>query len=242
MSKDSWKQISIFKVRNFKFPYLYRFPGQEKDEAILYATREAKITLYLRWIILGLADVFLIGVVWYAGNLTSHWWPMNITWILSLTTFVLIGGGLLTAYIFYIGWQKTIGIVTNFRLIKIVQFGLWHDTTQTMFLSEVTDTAADRKGMLRRIMGLSTFTAWSGAGSAILAAVRADEDRFNLDRKFFYLRNISNARDLEHYVQKVIKLSSEKSIAELSKLRPFASKAKTGQRDKLEKEYPEYWY
>ena len=139
MSQDFWQRPLVSKVKEFTFPYLYRFPGQEKDEAILFVTREAKITLYLRWLLLALVDIFLIVVVWYVGNLINSWWPSDIMSLaLGITILVLIGGGLLTAYIFYLGWLKTIGIVTNFRLIKTVQFGLWHQTTQTLFSIPMT--------------------------------------------------------------------------------------------------------
>ena len=40
--------VSIFAVKEFQFPYNYKFPGQASDEEILFAVRENKIMQMMR--------------------------------------------------------------------------------------------------------------------------------------------------------------------------------------------------
>ena len=233
---------SVLDARTFVYPYLYKFPGQESDEVILYVTREATSLLYWRYAWLTLSLLVILGLIWFfAGWLGASWqasFPLLLVAI--LTAICLIFGGILWYY-FHLTWRKTVGIVTNYRLVKIVQYGLFNHASQTLPLSEIVDTAVSNRRFWERLLGVATLTARSSAASSGLATSDAMQQRVRINRKYFYWENISYAQDLENYIHKLLKLRQEKTLVELATFRPFAGPVKAGQRDKLKRDFPQYW-
>ena len=241
---DVWSRPLVFGVSDLRFPYLYRFPGQEKNEQILYVTREAKILLWLRCLAVLLIVILIAVISWVLGR-----WLVGEGWLTS-EVWSMINGGLCTAAVlvaiicwWWMGkkWRQTVGILTTYRLVKLVQTSPFNKQTQTLGLKEVVDTSSSSKGFKARLLGYSTLTARSSATSSGVATDDAGKGEIRVNKKYFYLENIANAGDLEHYLQKVIKLVSEKSSEEMKTFRPFAPNVKAGKRDWLKSEFPEYW-
>ena len=122
---------NVFKVDELKFPYLYKFPGQNSDEVILFVTREHKIMLYIRLAVIFLIAIILV-IVGYAvtGALDSFIESASIAGINMFITAI-------AAFVIFIGswwvknqWKKSLAFVTNKRLTKIIYtpvfYRLWY--------------------------------------------------------------------------------------------------------------------
>ena len=244
MSQDSWKQSSVFEVKDLQFPYLYRFPGQEKSEHILFVTREVRKLLVIRLICIFALATIIIAILALVGKLiTDLGWVASSNWSLIMALAVLIIlliTGVSWKWMIY-KWQRTVGILTTYRLVKIVQVAPWLSQAQTLPLKEIVDTSASVKNWWGAILGFSTFTARSSAASSGVATTDAEEGQMRINRKYFYLENIFNAQDLEHYVNKLLHVNMVNSPEKMATFRPFIPGLKGTKREKFMEEYPEYW-
>jgi len=120
-------------------------------------------------------------------------------------------------------FRKSIFIITTRRLTKIIYTTPFTWYQFSLGLDEIEDTGSYGSSYLEALFGLGYFVARSGA-----AAI-----------KNFKIVNISYARDLHNYVNKL--LYAFKHHPELiNEFRPFIPDLKPGEREELFKKYPEY--
>ena len=240
---DTQVRPALLAQKHFEFPYLYKFPGQESSEVILYATREAESLLWLRYLWLGIAAVVALAVIWLPLWLLADdlwlgfdWTP--VAWFLTVVAALCLAG---LWYYINITWTRTVGILTNYRLVKIVQYGLFNHATQTLPLDEIVDTSVGNKKLWEKLLDVATFTARSSAASSGLATDDASEGRFRINKKYFYWENIKYGEDFENYLHKVLKELKSKSMDDLHNFRPFIGELKAERREAFMQNYPQYW-
>ena len=236
------EQPKLLKQRHFAFPYLYKFPGQESSEVILYATREAESLLWWRYVMLALAGLVVLSMVWlpeFVGAESFMGFDLKpLALVLSLVTLLCLAG---IWWFITVTWFKTVGILTNYRLVKIVQYGLFNHAVQTLPLDEIVDTSVSNKKLWERILGVATFTARSSAASSGLATDDASEGRFRINKKYFVWENIRYGEDFNNYLHKVRLQLKSHSMDELRDFRPFIGELKGGSRSDFMKNFPQYW-
>jgi len=234
---------ALFAQKQFLFPYQYKFPGQDSREVILYATRESKKLLFIRYAWLLLAGIFVICMIWWLclvmiPDLLPALPGQTLAVIFSVVILACLS---LIWYYLTHTWTKTVGILTNYRLVKIVQYGLFNHATQTLPLDEVVDTSVGNKKFWERLLGVSTFTARSSAASSGLATDDASEGKFRINKKYFYWENIEYGEDFENYLHKILKLKRENPTIDLTAFRPFIGQLKGEQRERFMRQFPDYW-
>lgn len=228
----------IFAADEFEFPYTqYRFPGQATDEKILFVTRENKVMLWTRRLMVLLIGAAIFGAGAWLANLLKQFLNFSLPPVIVPLTFgasatvILIGWWWVTNL-----WKKSLAFVTTKRLAKIIYTTPFTKHTLSLPLEMIVDTGAYTKGFLPAILKLATFTARSSAASSGVAT--DDIDRIN--KKYFYLENIGCAEDLQHYVNKLLNIfRTEKN--KLENFRPFIPHLKAGERDKFMEQHPQYW-
>lgn len=229
---------SIFSLPTFKFPYEYKFPGQASDEKILFLTRENKLAVLAKKIFVSVAGLALLvaGIIlkYFINNFFGFTVGLIFEAILLLiiAVFVLVGWWWVNTL-----WKKSIAIVTTKRLIKFVYTTPASRHSLTLPLDMIVDTGAYTKGFLQTFLKLETFTARSSASSSGVAT----DDPTRTNKKYFYIKNIKYAEDLQHYVSKL--LSNAKDHKEqLATYRPFIPHLKGERRAEFIKEnYPHFW-
>lgn len=229
---------SIFSQPNFNFPYnQHRFPGQATNEIILFITRENKIMLqWRRILIVGMGLILFLSGLWIADLITT-------TFGLAFPSIIIIISLIIALLVVTIGWwwastlwQKSLGIITTTRLIKFIYTTPFNRHNLSLPLEMIIDTGSYTKGFIQALFKLATFTARSSASSSGVAT--NDTDRIN--KKYFYLENIAIAEDLQHYISKLLNAFRQHQ-AELNNFRPFIPHLKAGQRDDFMQQYPQYW-
>lgn len=230
-------QQSIFSVEDLQFPYLYKFPGQNSDEVILYVTREHKVMLYIKWAVILLISLILI-IVGYTitGAIKSvvGSFPMasvNV-FITGISAAVLLIGSWWVSTL----WKKSLAFVTNKRLTKIIYTTPFNRHTLSLPLEMIVDTGSYDKGFVQALLKLGTFTARSSASSSGVAT----DDTSRINKKYFYIENVAMVEDLQHYVAKVLS-AFRKNPESLSTFRPFLPYLKGENRKKFMEQYPQYW-
>lgn len=229
---------NIHTLRNFTFPYdSHRFAGQATDERILYITREHPLFLYGRLLavtgvtaaVLG-AGLLLMSVV---AQMLSGWSAAAI-----LPVALLLAGGFLAigTWWAYSLWQKSLAILTNKRLLKIIYTTPFNRYNQSLPLEMIVDTSCNNQGFFEGVaaslLQIGTLTARSSASSSGVAT----ENTERVNKKYFYLENIKYCEDLQQYLNKVISLLRQ-SPAQLDTFRPFIPHLKGGAREQFLKEY-----
>lgn len=240
---DKDHRPSIFHVQDFTFPYLYKFPGQDKNEQILYATREDKKMLWLR-----IAGIVAVGSVVILLLLALANYGLNyiqggvvIASIISMLSLAVLAIMILSVIWVMTTWKKTIGLITTYRLIKMVQITPWTQRLQTLSLKEIVDTSSETRHLLDAILGLSTLTARSSATSSGIATNDLESGGPRINKKYFYFENIRAAQDLEHYLNKLLHALPETSSEKMMTFRPFLPDLKGDIRREFMKNYPDYW-
>ena len=231
----------LLKQTDFVFPYLYKFPGQESREVILYATREAKSLLYIRLFLTAASVIFVLGMIgWIVPMAARQFGFESATVMIVLAGVTLILGGLIWYYL-VTTWRKTVGVLTNYRLVKIVQYGLFNHAAQTLPLDEIVDTSVSSKKLWERMLGVANFTARSAASSSGLATDDAQEGNIRINKKYFYWEHICFAEDFENYLHKILKELKTNSVEDLVNVRPFIGGLKGERRAEFMQQWPQYW-
>jgi hypothetical protein len=227
---------SVFSTDRFEFPYRYKFPGQASDEVILFIARENESMFWWRRAqVLGIAIMMVIAAGIASWLIEDIYAPMaTAAW--TLFTF---GGFLVLA----IGWwwvsdlwKKSIFVLTTKRLAKFIYTTPFNRHTLSLPLEMIVDTGSYTKGYLQAIFRLGTFTARSSASSSGVAT----DEVGRVNKKYFYLENISMAEDLQHYVSKVLRAARQQPDR-LDTFRPFIPHLKGERRKEFMAEFPEYW-
>ncbi len=228
---------NISKIEDFEFPYLYKFPGQATDEQILYVTREHKIMLQFRRFFVIVIALILVVIGYSITGFLSTLIPnfpagsvnLFVTAIAALE--MSIGWWWVSAL-----WKKSIAFVTTKRLKKIVYTTPFNKHSLSLPLEMIVDTGSYDKGFIQAFLKLGTFTARSSASSSGAAT----EDNSRINKKYFYIENVSMVEDLQHYVSKLLS-AFRKDQDRLITFRPFIPKLKGEARQRFMEQYPEYW-
>ena len=210
-------------VKQFAFPYTeLRFPGENSGERILFITRESPIIHNLRLLIF--SAVLLVGFIlgYYLVGFGEQF--LQEASLLKLP--LVIGVSLI--FILGMWWmaqtfRKSIFIITTRRLTKIIYTTPFTWYQFSLGLDEIEDTGSYGSSYLEALFGLGYFVARSGA-----AAI-----------KNFKIVNISYARDLHNYVNKLL-YAFKHHPEHINEFRPFIPDLKPGEREELFKKYPEY--
>ncbi len=215
----------IFTENDFQFPYTtIRFPGQASDERMLYAGREASIMLYIRLTFVVVATLVLTGVSLGLLGVFGGFIGLAVGFLFPIALlFGIVFGGVGLWWVSTI-WKKSIFIITNRRLTKFIYVTPWNRYNLSVTLDMVEDTGAYSRGYFQALFHIGTLTARSAAG--------------NREEKYFFVNNVERAEDLANYINKVL-FTFKHDIAKLTTFRPFIS-AKSGQRDNLIKDHPEF--
>ncbi len=232
---------SIFDLDHFAFPYLYRFPGQATDERILFVTRESETIHIIRqvMVLVAAAAIFVAGYL-LAGFVSELFGDrvsggvisaIEVASAVTAVLFALVGVWWTTAL-----WKRSIALITNKRLTKFIYTTPWNRHNLSLPLDMVVDTGAYSKGFLQAIFKLGTFTARSSASSSGLAT----DDPSRINKKYFYIENVTNAEDIHHYLHKVLFVFRQ-DWQKLENFRPFIPDLKAGHREEFMKQFPEYW-
>ncbi len=229
---------SIFNLELFEFPYDYKFPGQASDEKILYLTRENRFVLVVQQLFILVAAVALLvaGVmlrVFVFQSFSISISPLfEVTMLGLIALFVLIGWWWVNTT-----WKKSIALVTTRRLIKFIYTTPASRYSLSLPLATVVDTGAYTKGFLQSFLKLGTFTARSSASSSGVATDNPDR----INKKYFYIKNVKKAEDLQHYVSKLLGVFQTKPD-EMARFRPFIPDLKGEERANFIKQnFPDFW-
>jgi hypothetical protein len=233
----------IFSQAQFKFPYRYKFPGQNTDEYILFVTRENSSMLWLRraGVIITAGTLLIVG--WVLGSLISRMGGVGPGAVFQVASTALAALTLVVGYWWVsILWRKSIAIVTTKRLTKFIYTTPVNRHNLSLPLDMIVDTGAYSKGFFQALLRLGTFTARSAAAGTGYATddERDQHGRLRINKKYFYIENIHAAEDLQHYVSKVLEAHRHK-YQDLPSFRPFIPKLKGESRKEYMKQFPEYW-
>lgn len=225
---------SIFQAKKFVFPYdSHRFPGQATDERILYVTREHPLFLFSKMFFVLLIAV-AISLAFYVFSLAfrSIFTTSSMVFLFPLVLIVVGSFAVIGFWWVYSLWQKSLAILTNKRLTKIVYTTPFNRYNQSLPLEMVVDTSCNNQGFFegvaQSLLHVGTLTARSSASSSGVAT--DDTDRVN--KKYFYLENIKYCEDLQQYLNKILSLFN-RSPELLTDFRPFIPYLKGEAREKF---------
>ena len=224
----------IFQAKEFVFPYdSHRFPGQATDEKILYITREHELFLFSRMfsVILIAAAIFLTSYV-FSLAFKSIFSFSSFAFLLPLTLILAGGFTIIGFWWVYSLWVKSLAILTNKRLTKIVYTTPFNRYNQSLPLEMIVDTSCNNQGFFEGVahsmLQVGTLTARSSAASSGVST--EDTDRVN--KKYFYLENIKYCEDLQQYLNKILSVLSH-NPEQLENFRPFIPHLKGESREKF---------
>jgi hypothetical protein len=218
--------MDIFKASNFAFPYRdLKFPGQHSEEKILFACREGKIMVYLRWAVVLMGTLVLLVMRQVGHGIIKAGVPqISPAYDLFTTTAILLFmfTGL---YWVHVLWRKSVFIITTRRLTKFIHTTPWNRYQLSLGLDKIVDTGSYQKGLIQAIFRLGYFVARSSAGNI----------------KNFKILNISYAEDLQNYVNKLL-FTFNKEAQKLDTFRPFVPHLKGEARKQYVRSItPEYY-
>lgn len=227
----------IFQVKEFVFPYnTHRFPGQATDEKILYITREHKLFLFIRMFFVILMAI-AISLAFYVFSLAfkSIFTTSEVSFLFPLILIVVGSFSVIGFWWVYSLWQKSLAILTNKRLTKIVYTTPFNRYNQSLPLEMIVDTSCNNQGFFagiaHSILQIGTLTARSSASSSGVAT----EDISRVNKKYFYLENIKYCEDFQQYLNKILSLFN-RSVESLVDFRPFIPYLKGEAREKFIRE------
>lgn len=229
-------QIHDLKV--FQFPYdSHRFAGQASDERILYITREHPLFLAAKMFSLALIAAAIFFAAWlFSLAFQNIFATSSLAAVIPITIVLVILFTAIGWWWVYSLWRKSLAILTNKRLLKIIYTTPFNRYNQSLPLNMIVDTSCNNQGFLEGIahstLQIGTLTARSSAASSGVAT--DDTDRVN--KKYFYLENIKYCEDLQQYLNKVLSLVGHSPL-ELNTFRPFIPHLKGKAREKFISEY-----
>lgn len=191
-----------------------------------------------RWGVLmaGLA-VLLTGML--LGTLLATEVSEQAGVIVQLLTLAVTGGfGVIGWWWVTLLWQKSLVVVTTQRLTKFVYTTPVNRHVLSLPLEMIVDTGSYTKGFLQALFKLGTFTARSSAASSGVAT--DDERGERINKKYFYIENVSVAEDLQQYINKVL-YAFRHYPDQINSFRPFLPHLKGEARKKFMEGFPEYW-
>ncbi len=208
----------------FCFPYdNFSFPGQHSEEKILFVTRESPKMLYLRLlgvlVVVGLmliSGVYAVKVMSVLIGLSDSLETKLILYWIGLAFLGVVFG----VWWFSTLWKKSVFIITNRRLTKIIYTTPWNKYHLSLNLDKIVDGGAYKKGILQPLLGLGYFVARSSAGNI----------------KNFKIINIDFAEDLHNYVTKLL-YTFNNDKKKLNNFRPFIPYMKGEERRRFAPEY-----
>lgn len=227
---------AIFTVERFEFPYLYKFPGQSSDERILFVTRESDVILIFRQVLTALTAGIIFIVGYAIAQMLRSVIGNSVVMIELLSAVIAVGFGVAGFWWVTTLWRKSIAIITNKRLSKFIYTTPWNRHNLSLPLDMIVDTGAYSKGFLQAFFKLGTFTARSSASSSGVAT----DDPARVNKKYFYIENVTNAEDIHHYLHKVLFVFRQ-DWKKLDNFRPFLPHLKGDARKEFMQKYPEYW-
>jgi hypothetical protein len=133
-------------------------------------------------------------------------------------------------------WKKSIFVLTTKRLTKFIYTTPFNRHNLSLPLEMIVDTGSYTKGFTQAFFRLGTFTARSSASSSGVAT----DEVGRVNKKYFYLENISMAEDLQHYVSKLLRAQRQHSDR-LDTFRPFIPHLKGEARKEFMAQFPDYW-
>lgn len=158
------------------------FEGQHEDETVEYVFRQFPIVMR--------RGIIALGLFWIAGLLPYSYF-FDRPWALK----VLIGGvvlGIGAMFYSWIGWFFTMHIVTDQRLIKITQKGLFNRTVVDISLGKILSVNYQIAGLQQTLFGFGTIVVQTYVGDLVLqyihkpASVQARLIRTIKDNGFEY--------------------------------------------------------
>jgi len=229
---------NIFQNKRFSFPYEYKFPGQASTERILYVTRENRLLLILRqlFVLVSAIVIFLIGL--FLNYLIGEFLAITPGFSLILFFFVMAVAFFTIGWWWVVSlWQKSIAIVTTQRLIKFIYTTPASRYSLALPLDMIVDTGAFTRGFIQTFLKLSTFVARSSATSSGVAT----DDPSRVNKKYFYIENVKQAEDLQHYVSKLL-LATRDASKDMQTFRPFLPELKGESRASfIAEHFPQFW-
>jgi len=231
--------MDIFSQSSFEFPYHYKFPGQASSEKILFVTRENRVMLLVRLFSIGVVTAVLVLVGFALGSLLQPVLGIGVATVLQLgslmvgAVFAVVGGWWTT-----ILWRKSLMFVTTQRLTKFIYTTPFNRHVLSLPLEMIVDTGAYTKGFVQALFKLGTFTARSSAASSGVAT--DDERGERINKKYFYIENVSVAEDLQQYINKLL-YAFRHYPDNINTFRPFIPYLKGEARKQFMEQWPEYW-
>jgi hypothetical protein len=229
---------NIDQLREFVFPYdSHRFSGQASDERILYITREHRLFLFLRLFVIFFIALAIFLAAW-VFSLAFHniFSVSSLAFVFPLTLILLGLFSVLGWWWVYSLWRKSLAILTNKRLVKVVYTTPFNRYNQSLPLDMIVDTSCNNQGFFEGVahslLQIGTLTARSSASSSGVAT--EDVDRVN--KKYFYLENIKYCEDLQQYLNKILHILRNNKN-ELDTFRPFIPHLKGHLREQFIQEY-----
>lgn len=188
-------------------PYSHlKFVGQATDEKILYFSRRHWIHfvfLMLRNNLLALAAGFAISAVWYFILKGSHDFNEEVVYGLFFVIIFMIV--ICTSLLTWTIWYLTVTIITNRRLIKAVQRGLFYHYVHEIKLANLQDITYSYTHPIQYIFNYGNLIAQTASGA---------EGKFSIN----YL---PNPKDLHHYLNKITSLMTDSGWAKETVLPPY---------------------
>jgi hypothetical protein len=134
------------------------FADQFDDEEVLYVFRKHPVVMR-RGLIFGMLAILL-------GTIPSLFVPTYTVYIIGL-----IAGLILGALIFlpsWVTWHFSVFIVTDKRLIQIVQKGFWHRSVIDMGLNQIQMVNYQVAGLQETMLGFGTIMMQTFVGDLVI--------------------------------------------------------------------------
>lgn len=170
----------------------YTFPGQRKDEKVLYVIRRHSILLLTPWLILSLLAIapplvyfFLIPIEMPELGTPA----LRPLWALGYT--IYFGFLWISAFLAWMDYYLDVWIITPERLIDIEQKGPFSRTVSEVDLRRIQDISSSTHGLLATFFGLGD----------IHLQTAAEASKFTMESIPSPVRTRRSIMDLVHQAQ-----------------------------------------
>lgn len=120
----------------------YTFEGQKEDEEIILVLRKHPWTLSAFCFKLLIAAVFL----------TILFIKFGLSWVFSYFFFPIFIVCLYFGYKAYFNWQNNLYLLTNLRILAVMQQGFFHRKVSEIYLDKISDIAYEIKGFWQTML------------------------------------------------------------------------------------------